>query len=67
MNTLHYSFEDVQEKLNEMKLAIRKAAPEASEKISYRMPAFTFNGMLVYFAAHKHMAFILSTAIKASV
>ena len=57
----------IQEKLNEMKLTIQKAAPEASEKISYRMPAFTFNGMLVYFAAHNnHIGFYpFSSAIRA--
>jgi uncharacterized protein YdhG (YjbR/CyaY superfamily) len=57
----------IQEKLNEMKLTIKKAAPEASEKISYRMPAYTFNGMLVYFAAHKnHIGFYpFTTALKA--
>jgi uncharacterized protein YdhG (YjbR/CyaY superfamily) len=48
----------VQEKLNEMRLTIRKAAPGATEKISYRMPSYTFNGMLVYFAAHtNHIGF----------
>jgi uncharacterized protein YdhG (YjbR/CyaY superfamily) len=27
-------------------------APDAVEKISYGMPAYTFKGMLIYFAAH---------------
>lgn len=59
--------EDVQEKLHEINRTIRKAAPGAKEKISYRMPAYTFNGMLVYFAAHKnHLGFYpFSSAIKA--
>ena len=50
--------EDIREKLNEMNLAIRQAAPEATEKISYRMPAYHYHGMLVYFAAHtNHIGF----------
>jgi uncharacterized protein YdhG (YjbR/CyaY superfamily) len=48
----------VRKKLTDMRVTIRKAAPEAVEKISYRMPAFTLNGMLVYFAAHtNHIGF----------
>ena len=59
--------EDIREKLNEMNLAIRQAAPEATEKISYRMPAYHYHGMLVYFAAHtNHIGFYpFTTAIKA--
>lgn len=56
--------QNIQEKLNEMRLTIRNAAPEASEKISYRMPAYTLNGMLVYFAAHKnHIGFYPFTSV----
>ncbi|MBK7711547.1 MAG: DUF1801 domain-containing protein [Bacteroidales bacterium] len=48
----------IQEKLIEMRSIIRKSAPDASEKISYRMPSYIFNGILVYFAAHtKHLGF----------
>jgi uncharacterized protein YdhG (YjbR/CyaY superfamily) len=59
--------ENIQERLMEMRLTIRKAAPGAEEKISYRMPAFTLNGMLVYFAAHKnHIGlYPFTTAIRA--
>ena len=36
----------------------RSAAPEATEKISYRMPTFYLNGNLVHFAAFKnHIGF----------
>ena len=36
----------------------RPWAPDAEEKISYRMPAFEFHGILVYFAAFKdHIGF----------
>ena len=49
---------DIRLKLNELRLIIKKAAPLAQEKISYRMPAFFQNGVLVYFAAHtKHIGF----------
>lgn len=33
---------------------VSAAAPEATEVISYRMPAFKSNGILVYFAAFKN-------------
>jgi uncharacterized protein YdhG (YjbR/CyaY superfamily) len=39
--------------LLELREIIRKAAPEASEKISYQMPTFYFNGNLVHFAGFK--------------
>ena len=42
---------DVQAVLQEVRNVIRRAAPEAKETISYRMPAFRQHGMLVYFAA----------------
>jgi uncharacterized protein YdhG (YjbR/CyaY superfamily) len=49
---------DVQKKLQEVRAAIHAAAPEAKEKISYQMPAFTLDGNLVYFAAFKsHIGF----------
>jgi len=34
-----------------VRAAIRQAAPKAEEVISYQMPAYKQNGMLVYFAA----------------
>jgi uncharacterized protein YdhG (YjbR/CyaY superfamily) len=40
--------------LERIRSTIRKAAPDAQEKISYRIPSFTLNGALVYFAAFKH-------------
>ncbi len=45
---------EVQEKLRELRQAIRDAAPGAKEKISYGMPAYEQNGILVYFGAYKH-------------
>ena len=44
--------------LQALREVIRAAAPEAEECISYQMPAFRLNGMLVGFAAAKrHCAF----------
>ena len=40
--------------LEELRAAIRAAAPEAAETISYGMPAFALHGTLVYFASRKH-------------
>ena len=49
---------DIQIILEQIRQIIRKAAPEAEEVISYQMPAFKQNGILVYFAAHKnHIGF----------
>jgi uncharacterized protein YdhG (YjbR/CyaY superfamily) len=45
---------DVQEILEKVRATIQKAAPEAKEKISYSMPAFEQNGIVVYFAAYKN-------------
>ena len=44
---------EVQSILEKIRLTIRQAAPEAEEKISYKMPAFTLDGDLIYFAAFK--------------
>ena len=44
---------DVQEALRSIRQAIREAAPEAEERISYHMPAFFQDGSLVYFSAYK--------------
>jgi uncharacterized protein YdhG (YjbR/CyaY superfamily) len=50
--------EDIQIILEKMRHTIRKAAPEASEVISYQMPGFKLNGSLVWFAAFKnHIGF----------
>jgi uncharacterized protein YdhG (YjbR/CyaY superfamily) len=49
---------DVQQLLQKMRLTIQKAAPRTTETISYSIPAFKLNGMLVWFAAFKnHIGF----------
>lgn len=49
---------EIQSILEKMRQTIRKAAPGAIEVISYQMPAFKLNGILVYFAAFKdHIGF----------
>lgn len=54
---------EVQQRLQKMRLTVKKAAPQAKEKISYGIPSFTLNGMLVWFAAFKnHMGFYPRTS-----
>jgi uncharacterized protein YdhG (YjbR/CyaY superfamily) len=49
---------DVQDILQKIRQTIRTAAPGAEETISYQIPAFKQNGVLVYFAAFKeHIGF----------
>jgi uncharacterized protein YdhG (YjbR/CyaY superfamily) len=50
--------ENIQEKLQKIRITIRTAAPDAIESISYQMPAFKRSGILVYFAAFSnHISF----------
>ncbi len=44
---------NIQEILHKVRETIRKAAPKATEVISYKMPAFRQHGNLVYFGAFK--------------
>ena len=44
--------------LEQLRQTIKEAAPHAEETISYQMPAFKQNGVLVWFAAFKnHISF----------
>jgi uncharacterized protein YdhG (YjbR/CyaY superfamily) len=44
--------------LSRIRACVRKAAPQAEERIGYQMPGFYQNGFLVYFAAFKdHIGF----------
>lgn len=40
--------------LGQVRAIIKKTAPEAEEVISYQMPAYRYQGILVYFAAWKN-------------
>jgi uncharacterized protein YdhG (YjbR/CyaY superfamily) len=46
--------EELQNKLQQIRMVIRDSAPDATEKISYGMPTFYLNGNLVHFAAFKN-------------
>ena len=49
---------EVKTVLKRIRSTIASAAPEAQETTSYRIPRFTLNGALVYFAAFKnHIGF----------
>jgi len=60
--------DDQRTALQKLRKIIKAAAPKAEECISYQIPAFRLNGMLVGFgAAAKHCAFYLmsSSVVKA--
>jgi uncharacterized protein YdhG (YjbR/CyaY superfamily) len=46
--------EEVQAILQKIRQTIQDAVPEATEKISYQMPAFRLNGMVIWYAAWKN-------------
>lgn len=45
---------DLQPLLEKVRATIRKAAPNAAEKISYQMPTFVQEGNLIHFAGYDH-------------
>lgn len=45
---------EIQTILEKVRSTIRKAAPDAEEKISYRMPTFALHGNLVHFGAFQN-------------
>lgn len=50
--------EEVGRTLSAIRKTVKKAAPKAEEVISYNMPGYKYNGMLVWFAAFKnHIGF----------
>ena len=50
--------EQIQEILENIRNTIKASAPNSIETISYQMPTFKLNGILVHFAAHKkHIGF----------
>lgn len=46
--------DEVKTLLEQMRITIKNAVPEAVEAISYGMPTFKLEGNLVHFAAHSH-------------
>jgi uncharacterized protein YdhG (YjbR/CyaY superfamily) len=59
INDYHASFpEHIQIILDELRELIKQTLPDAKEVISYNMPAFKQNKVLVYYAAYKnHIGF----------
>jgi len=50
--------EETRKLLQQLRITVSKAAPEAKETINYGMPTFTLKGNLVHFAAFKnHIGF----------
>lgn len=43
-----------QEKLNIIRKLVKEIVPEAEESISYNIPAFKHNGIIIYFAGFKN-------------
>src|SRR6516164_6479849 len=43
----------VQKRLKQMRRVVKRAAPQATETISYRIPAYRLDGRVIYFAAFK--------------
>jgi uncharacterized protein YdhG (YjbR/CyaY superfamily) len=55
---IEQSPENIQQALKNIRKVIKESAPNAGERISYKMPAFYLEGNLVYFAAFKnHIGF----------
>ena len=49
---------ETQKLLEQIRTTIKRAAPQADEVISYAIPAFKWNGKLVWFAGYsKHIGF----------
>lgn len=54
---------ETQQLLELLRMTIRATAPKAEEVISYNMPAFKYNGILVWFAGYKnHIGFYPSAS-----
>jgi uncharacterized protein YdhG (YjbR/CyaY superfamily) len=49
---------EIQDKLEQLRSTIKKAAPDAEEVISYGMPGYKLKGSLVWFGGHtNHIGF----------
>ena len=58
MSTVHTKRSEVQPKLREIRTAIREAAPDSIETISYRMPFYSFNGETGFQARLRYFGFL---------
>jgi uncharacterized protein YdhG (YjbR/CyaY superfamily) len=55
---------EAQEKLREVRAAIKAVAPTAAESISYRMPYYNYKGRLAWFGLHtEHIGFYVRPPI----
>jgi uncharacterized protein YdhG (YjbR/CyaY superfamily) len=55
---------ETRSKLKELRRAIKETAPAAEERISYRIPYYSYKGRLVYFSAFtKHIGLYVPTPI----
>jgi uncharacterized protein YdhG (YjbR/CyaY superfamily) len=55
---------DMRASLQELRRTVREVAPEAEEVVSYQVPAFRLNGMLVWYAAFKdHCSFFVGSTV----
>jgi uncharacterized protein YdhG (YjbR/CyaY superfamily) len=59
--------EVVQQIMGKIRSVIKETAPQAEEKISYGMPAYHLDGVLIYFAGYKKYISVypLTAAMKA--
>ena len=57
-----YYPENIKAILEKLRKAIKQAAPKAEEVISYNMPAFKQNGMLIFYAVNKKHIGLYPTA-----
>jgi uncharacterized protein YdhG (YjbR/CyaY superfamily) len=53
---------EIQGRLRQMRACIRSAAPGAKEELKWGMPAYSYNRILVMFAAFKHHIGFFPTA-----
>lgn len=54
---------EARQKLREMRKCIRSAAPGAVENLKWRMPAYSYQRILVMFAAFKHHVSLFPTPL----
>jgi uncharacterized protein YdhG (YjbR/CyaY superfamily) len=61
--------EEIQLILDRIRSVIKESAPDAVEKISYKMPAYFSNGRLIYFSVNKRHIGIypLTSGMEASI